>query len=89
MNLERTTSNSGGPLSGVSTFGGTFTFKGGDGNDTVSITEDSTAALQVQFGGKVALYGGNGTDTLSVKNGAHFELTGNLDDFEIANTLLP
>jgi maltoporin len=76
-------------LPGTTTFGNTLTVKGGDGDDGVFITEDNSTSLQVQFGGKVVLYGGNGMDTLSVKNGAQFESTGNVDDFEISNTLLP
>ena len=89
VHIEQTLSNGGGPLTGATTFGGTFTFRGGDGNDGVFLTEDNSASLKIDFGGKVVLVGGAGTDQLVLKNGASFELTGNTDDFEVHNANLP
>ena len=80
--LEQFAGNSGGPLSGVSTFGGTFTISGGAGNDSAALAVDGVAGQQAQFGGRVILIGGAGSDGLTVGTGVTFEHTTNFEDFE-------
>lgn len=80
--VEQIAGNSGGPLGGVSTFGGTFTVRGGAGNDGVTLAVDGVAGQRAQFGGRVVLVGGAGSDSLVVGNGTTFEHTGNFTDFE-------
>lgn len=80
--IEQGVGNSGGPLTGVSTFGGTFTVRGGTGNDGVTLAADGVAGQRIQFGGRVVLVGGAGSDSLVVGNGTTFEHTGNWSDFE-------
>ena len=81
--VETATSNGGGPLGGVSTFGGTFTVKGGDGDDQVILAADGNAAQAIQFGGRLVLVGGAGSDTLHTRTGVTFERLGNAEDFEL------
>ena len=76
--VEQTAGNSGGALGGASTFGGTFTFKGGAGDDGLTLATDGTPGLEIQFGGRAVLTGGAGADTLVVGTGTTFEVTGNL-----------
>jgi hypothetical protein len=80
--FEMATTDSGGPLANPTTFGGTVTIKGGDGNDTVSMSNDGSAATLVQFGARVSLVGGLGTDTVNNSAENIFEVIGNTNDFE-------
>jgi hypothetical protein len=80
--LEQLGGNNGGPLGAVSTFGGTFTIKGGIGDDTVTLAANGIAGQQAQFGGRVILVGGAGADSLTVGTGISFEHTSNFEDFE-------
>jgi hypothetical protein len=82
--VETGTSNGGGPLGGVSTIGGSFTVRGGDGNDQVVLAGLVGSGQAIQFGGRVVLTGGNGSDTLLSQTGATFLRTGNAEDFEVA-----
>jgi hypothetical protein len=82
LGVEQVVGNSGGPLGGASTFGGTFTFRGGVGDDHLTLAADGTPGLQVQFGGRAVLTGGVGADTLVVGTGTTFEVTGNTGDFD-------
>jgi hypothetical protein len=75
--VEQTPSNSGGPLGGMTTFGGAFNFNGGADDDQVALAADGIAGQQVQFGSRVSLVGGFGTNNLFVGTGTTFERTGN------------
>jgi hypothetical protein len=81
--VETAPSNGGGPLNAVSTIGGTFAVKGGDGDDQVDLAAAGDPGKAIQFGGRVVLMGGNGSDTLHTETGATFERTGNTEDFEL------
>lgn len=72
-----------GLLSNATTFGGTLTVKGGDGNDTVNLSNDGNATTFNQFGGRVNLVGGNGNDTLLNAQENVFKVTGNVGNLEI------
>lgn len=88
--VEFSAGNGGGPLNGVSTFGGPFRVFGGGGDDQVILAETNDRGRAVVFGGRVALVGGSGNDTLHLQSGATFEHTGNSDDFETrTGPLLP
>jgi hypothetical protein len=76
--IEQTPGNGGGPLGGVSTFGGVFNFNGGADDDQVSLAVDNVTGQQIQFGSRVTLTGGAGNNNLFVGTGTAFELTGNL-----------
>jgi hypothetical protein len=82
LGVEQVVGNSGGPLGEASTFGGTFTFRGGLGDDHLTLAADGTPGLQIQFGGRAILTGGAGADTLVVGTGTTFEVTGNTGDFD-------
>ncbi|HKA07212.1 MAG TPA: hypothetical protein VKD71_08130, partial [Gemmataceae bacterium] len=83
--IEMATTDSGGPLANPTTFGGTVTIRGGDGNDTVSLSNDGSAGTLVHFGVRLALVGGLGTDTSNNAAENVFEVTGNTNDFETKN----
>jgi hypothetical protein len=74
------------PLDDVSFFGGNFSVLAGDGDDEVSLSDDSDATTSAHFGGNVQLIGGAGSDTFQ-NDGNIFALTGNLEDFELGDTL--
>ncbi len=78
LGIEQTPSNGGGPLGGTSTFGGSFNFNGGAGDDHVLLAADGVADQQIQFGARVVLGGGLGNNSLFVGTGTTFERTGNL-----------
>jgi hypothetical protein len=80
--FEMAATDSGGPLANPTTFGGTVSIRGGDGNDTVSLSNDSSAGTLVHFGARVALIGGLGTDTVNNAVENIFEVPGNTNDFE-------
>jgi len=83
--LEMASADTAGILGSPSTFGGAFTLKAGDGNDTVSLSNDASAATFAHFGDHVVLVGGTGADTLSTAVENVFELAGNSTDFETRN----
>jgi hypothetical protein len=83
--LEMASADSAGNLGSPSTFGGVFTLKAGDGNDTVSLSNDASATTFAHFGDRVVLVGGAGADTLGTAAENIFELTGNSTDFETRN----
>lgn len=72
-----------GSLSNATTFGGTFTVKGGDGGDTVNLSSDGDATTLNQFGGRVILVGGAGDDTLLNAQENVFKVTGSVNNLEI------
>lgn len=78
LGIEQTASNGGGPLGGVSTFGGTFNFNGGADDDRVNLAVDGVGGQQIQFGSRVTLVGGLGNNSLFVGTGTTFERTGNV-----------
>jgi hypothetical protein len=80
--IEMSATDSGGPLANPTTFGGTVTVRGGDGNDTVSLSSDGSAGTLVHFGARLALVGGLGADTMTNAAENIFEVTGNTNDFE-------
>jgi hypothetical protein len=88
LGLEQIASDSGGPLNGTSTFGGSFIYMGGSGTDTVTLTANGTG-LAADFGGHVALFGGGGMDSLTINAGATFEQSGNFTNFETVTGTLP
>lgn len=81
--VETVSSDTGGTLERPTTFGGTFTVKGGDGNDTINLSDDQSAATFIHFGSRVVLTGGTGADD-QLHNAAEniFEVTTNVVDFE-------
>lgn len=81
--VETAAGNGGGPLGGPSTFGGTFTVRGGDGDDQVLLAADGVSGQAIQYGGRVVLVGGTGSDTLHARTGAAYELATNFEDFEL------
>ena len=71
-----------GSLSNSSTFGGVVTIRGGDGDDTVNLSDDGNASTLILFGGRVRLQGGAGSDTLNNAPENVFNATGNFSDLE-------
>lgn len=80
---EMQTSDSAGSLSNATTFGGKFIVKGGDGDDTVNLSNDGDSTTLIKFGGQVVLQGGNGVDTLQNAAENFFMVTGNFNDLEV------
>jgi hypothetical protein len=80
LSLDNRDSDGGGNLPGVTSFGGTFTFKGGAGNDTVELS--NSGGTYIQFGGKVSLFGGVGTDEYKNTAFNKFFSPDNIEDFE-------
>jgi hypothetical protein len=64
LQMELLTSDAAGQLSKPTTFGGTTTIQGSDGNDTVDLSSDTNATTLVHFGGKVSINGGTGDNSL-------------------------
>ena len=83
--LEMAAADSAGNLGSASTFGGTFTLKAGEGNDSVSLSNDLSLTTLAQFGGRVVLMGGAGADILGTAAENVFEQGGNTSDFETRN----
>jgi hypothetical protein len=80
--IEMAAGDSGGPLANPTTFGGAVTVRGGDGNDTVSLSSDGSAGTLVHFGARLFLVGGLGTDVANNAAENIFEVIGNTNDFE-------
>jgi hypothetical protein len=81
--IESISGDAGGNLDRSTTFGGTFTVKGGDGNDTVNLSDDQSAGTFIHFGSRVVLMGGTGNGDM-IQNASEniFEVTTNVVDFE-------
>jgi hypothetical protein len=83
LRVETVSGDSGGNLDRPTTFGGTFTVKGGDGNDLVNLSDDADAGTFIHFGSRVFLMGGTGNDdTVQNTSDNIFEVTTNFNDFE-------
>jgi hypothetical protein len=82
LRIETVSGDSGGNLDRPTTYGGTVTVKGGDGNDLVNLSDDSDASTFIHFGSRVILIGGGGNDTLQNTSDNIFEVTTNFNDFE-------
>jgi hypothetical protein len=83
LQSEMLSGDGSGVLSNATTFGGTLTIKGGDGSDTVNLSQDNDATTLNQFGGRVILIGGADDDTLLNAQENVFKVTGNVSNLEI------
>jgi len=83
LDVDNQNSDSAGNLNENTTFGGSFTVKGGAGDDYVRLS--SQAGNLIQFGGLVILQGGAGTDTFENTIFNEFFAPGSTEDFEADN----
>lgn len=82
LQSELLTTDGGGSLSAATTFGGAFVVRGGDGNDTLHLSDDGNASTLIKFGTKTVFSGGNGNDTLGNGPDNVFKVPGSLNDFD-------
>jgi len=83
LEVDNSNADDGGALNGITTFGGTFTVKAGEGDDTVRLS--SMGGNLIKFGSKVSLFGGVGTDTFESFGLNEFLGADSQEDFEADN----
>jgi hypothetical protein len=83
--IELLSSDSGGLLSGNTTFTGAVTIKAGDGADLVDLSADSSNQTFIHFASPLVVQGGNQEDTLRMSTDNVFDVGGNFTDTEIVD----
>jgi len=83
LQVDNQNSDGAGNLNENTTFGGSFTVKGGEGNDFIILS--SQGGNLIKFGGKVILQGGTGNDTFENTILNEFFAPGSTEDFEADN----